>query len=77
MRPSTLDGATGVTISVWRAGALHFQVCDDGAGFDLRSTAYGTGLSNLRSRLAAVGGTMTIDSEPGEGTVVGGSIPLR
>jgi signal transduction histidine kinase len=70
-------GATGVTIWVWRAGALHFQVRDDGAGFDLRSTPYGTGLSNLRSRLAAVGGTMTVDSGPREGTVVGGSIPLR
>jgi signal transduction histidine kinase len=34
-------------------------------------------LSNLRSRLAAVGGTMTVDSGPREGTVVGGSIPLR
>jgi signal transduction histidine kinase len=70
-------GATGVTIWVWREGQLHFQVRDDGAGFDLQSTPYGTGLSNLHSRLAAVGGTMTVHSSPGEGTVIGGSIPLR
>jgi signal transduction histidine kinase len=70
-------GASAVTIWVWRERELHFQVRDDGAGFDLQSTAYGTGLSNLHNRLAAVGGTMTIHSAPGEGTVVGGSIPLR
>jgi signal transduction histidine kinase len=71
-------GATGVTIWVWRERRqLHFQVRDDGAGFDLQSTPYGTGLSNLHSRLAAVGGTMTVHSLPGEGSVIGGSIPLR
>jgi signal transduction histidine kinase len=70
-------GATGVTIWVWRERDLHFRVRDDGAGFDLASTPYGTGLGNLHNRLAAVGGTMTIHSVPGEGTVVGGSIPLR
>jgi signal transduction histidine kinase len=69
-------GATGVTIWVWRDRELQFQVRDDGAGFDLERTPYGTGLSNLHNRLAAVGGTMTIHSAPGEGTVVGGSIPL-
>jgi signal transduction histidine kinase len=36
----------------------------------------GTGLRNLADRLAAVGGTMTIHSTPGQGTTVEGSIPL-
>jgi signal transduction histidine kinase len=69
-------GATTVTISVWRDHELHFEVHDDGAGFDLDTTAYGTGLTNLSDRLAAVGGTMRIRSMPGLGTSVGGSIPL-
>jgi signal transduction histidine kinase len=69
-------GATGVTISVWQDQALHFEVRDDGAGFDLQTTPYGTGLTNLSERLAAVGGTMTIQSAPGRGSVLGGSIPL-
>jgi signal transduction histidine kinase len=68
--------ATGVRISVWQDEDLHFEVRDDGAGFDLQTTAHGTGLTNLSDRLAAVGGTMTIRSAPGQGTVLGGSIPL-
>jgi signal transduction histidine kinase len=70
-------GATGVTISLSAArDELHFEVRDDGAGFDVQATPVGTGLSNLRERLASVGGTMTIRSTPGRGTSIEGSIPL-
>ncbi len=72
-------GATEVTISLSadRAGReLHFDVRDDGAGFDVQTTPIGTGLRNLGDRLAAVGGTMTIRSTPAQGTIVHGSIPL-
>jgi signal transduction histidine kinase len=68
--------STGVTIRVWQEDALHFEVEDDGPGFDAPATSYGTGLRNLRDRLAAVGGTMQVRTAPGQGTVVGGSIPL-
>jgi signal transduction histidine kinase len=68
--------STLVTISVWQDEELHFEVCDDGPGFDLPATSYGTGLRNLGDRLAAVGGTMQIRTAPGHGTAVGGSIPL-
>jgi signal transduction histidine kinase len=68
--------ATRVTISVWQDRDLHFEVRDNGAGFEPRSSPPGTGLSNLRQRLAAVGGTMTIQSAPGQGTTLGGTIPL-
>jgi signal transduction histidine kinase len=69
-------GATGVTISAWQDEGLHFQVRDDGAGFELHATPYGTGLSNLRARLAAVGGALRIHSASGQGTTVEGSIPI-
>ncbi len=69
-------GATRVTISVCQDRELHFKVCDDGAGFDVQGTPFGTGLTNLRDRLAVVGGTTRIRSVPGQGTCVGGSIPL-
>jgi signal transduction histidine kinase len=70
-------GATGVTISVWEGHDLHFEVCDDGAGFDVRATHEGIGLTNLHERIAAVGGSLRIQSAPGEGTSVRGAIPLR
>jgi signal transduction histidine kinase len=69
-------GATGATITVWHDDGVHFEVRDDGAGFDLSTTPYGTGLSNLSDRLAAVGGTITIRSAHGHGTVLTGTIPL-
>jgi signal transduction histidine kinase len=67
--------ATAVTISVWQNDELNFEVRDDGVGFDLPSTPYGTGLSNLTDRLSAVGGTVTIQTSPGHGTVLLGRIP--
>jgi signal transduction histidine kinase len=69
--------ATGVTISIWQDRELHFEVRDDGCGFDVSTTPLGKGLTNLRDRLTAVGGTITLESTPGQGTVVGGSIPLE
>jgi signal transduction histidine kinase len=68
--------STEVTISLWADGELHFEVRDDGAGFDIQTTPFGTGLRNLRDRLDAVGGTMTIHSSPDRGTSIAGSIPL-
>jgi signal transduction histidine kinase len=65
-----------VTISVWKDRDLHFEVRDDGDGFEVDTTPHGTGLHNLADRLAAVGGTMRIESAPGHGTALSGSIPL-
>lgn len=44
------------------------RVVDDGAGRS--GAAEGTGLRGLRERVAAAGGTVTIDDRPGGGTVV-------
>jgi signal transduction histidine kinase len=56
-------------------GSLRFEVEDDGAGFD-PAAASGSGLTNMRDRLDALGGTLVVRSEPGAGTTVAGSIPL-
>jgi len=55
-------------------GALVFDVVGDGAGSDA-ATAEGD-LPRLRDRLEALGGGLTIASEPGGGTRVSGSLPL-
>ena len=55
-------------------GTLRFEVADDGAGFDPRMAKRGAGLTNMTDRLEAIGGTLTVHSEPGEGTRVIGTI---
>jgi signal transduction histidine kinase len=69
--------ATSVAIRLYRDdGTLRFEVGDDGEGFDRGATATGTGLAGMRDRLAVFGGTVEIDSAPGRGTRVHGSVPL-
>ncbi|MEA2555297.1 MAG: hypothetical protein QOI60_628 [Actinomycetota bacterium] len=56
-------------------GHLTFAVVDDGAGFDAKAKAYGTGLQGMRDRLESIGGTLRVASAPGRGTTVTGSVP--
>jgi signal transduction histidine kinase len=66
-----------VEIRVWETDTeLCFSVADNGHGFDLSTTSTdGHGFVNMRDRLGAFGGTLTIDSAIGRGTTIGGQIP--
>ena len=55
---------------------LGFTVSDDGDGFDTATATHGTGLQGMADRLAAVGGTLRIDSAPGSGTIISGTLPV-
>ncbi len=68
--------ATSAVIRVRENGRLEFEVRDDGSGFNVAETGYGSGLAGLRDRLAAVGGYLTVESAPGLGTKVTGAIPV-
>ncbi len=57
-------------------GHVSFEVSDDGRGFDPKTNAYGTGLQGMADRLAALGGTLTVRSSPGSGTIVAGALPI-
>jgi signal transduction histidine kinase len=57
-------------------GALTFEIADDGVGFDPAITTRGTGLQGIADRLAALGGTLTVRSAPGDGTTVAGRLPI-
>ena len=57
-------------------GGLQFRVTDDGAGFDPGLTRKGTGLQGMADRLAALGGTLHVHSQPGHGTTVQGWLPV-
>jgi signal transduction histidine kinase len=69
-------GASGVKISVSQSDGLRFEVHDDGYGFEVDGSVNGgAGLTNIRDRLAAVGGTLEVRSAPGRGTTIAGMIP--
>ncbi len=64
-------------IRLWQEeGRLHFEVTDDGSGFESNGQSAGAGLTNMRDRLGAVGGTITVESAPGKGTRLCGMVPL-
>ena len=71
------EGAEAM-ITVWEdEGALLFEVRDDGAGFDLASRAHeGHGFVNMGDRVGAIGGSISVESAPGQGTAIRGRIPL-
>jgi len=65
-------------IKVWEEpGSLRFEVSDDGAGFDARGAkGKGAGFVNMGDRVGAMGGTVQVNSAPGQGTSLSGRIPL-
>ena len=70
-------GATRATISLAHAdGHLTFEVDDDGAGFEVDRARGGTGIQGMADRLDAIGGSLMIRSVPGEGSTVGGRVPV-
>jgi signal transduction histidine kinase len=69
-------GASAATIRLGRRdGELTFEVADDGRGFDPAVITRGTGLQGIADRLAALGGTLEVRSQPGRGTTIVGSLP--
>lgn len=62
---------------VREGGQLRLTVIDDGKGFtpgEARPTSFG--LVGVRERVLMLGGSMSLDSEPGEGTSLSVAIPL-
>jgi signal transduction histidine kinase len=69
-------GAASATITVVQdAEAVRVTIDDDGVGG--ADAARGSGLRNLRDRVAAVGGRLDVDSPPGAGTCLRLEIPLE
>lgn len=69
------SGATAITLRLRHDDdALAFTVSDDGSGFDALAVT-SRGLTGMVDRIRAAGGTLSIDSTPGVGTVVAGRLP--
>jgi signal transduction histidine kinase len=58
-------------------GELIFEVIDDGAGFAVESVRKGAGLTNMRDRVDALGGSVEVVSHPGAGSCVRGALPAQ
>jgi len=76
--------ANKVDISIDKDGPfMRIQVVDDGVGFDTAEAAPGAGKSSgyglfsIRERLTSLGGLVTINSLPGQGTQVFITVPLE
>jgi signal transduction histidine kinase len=69
--------ARELSIAVTRGpGRLSLVVSDDGVGFDPAIASTGIGLGNVRSRAAALGAIVQLDSTPGQGTTVSVECPV-
>ncbi len=69
--------ATRATITMtFLNSEVRLDVVDDGVGFDPATLASapgpegGFGLTSMRSRAAELGGTLTVESAPGQGTAL-------
>ncbi|MFD8414141.1 sensor histidine kinase [Streptomyces sp. NPDC059650] len=75
-------GTAALTLS-FLGDQVVLDVADDGAGFDgtrpprASGEERGHGLPAMRARVGQLGGTLTIESAEGEGTVLSAAIPLE
>jgi NarL family two-component system sensor histidine kinase LiaS len=61
---------------IYSKEAITSTISDDGRGFNLDETRTGFGLRSMGERSEALGGSLSIESSPGEGTSVSSSIPI-
>jgi signal transduction histidine kinase len=52
----------------YRPKTVQLEIKDNGCGFDLKTQHGGLGLHSMQERTEALGGSLTIESEPGKGT---------
>jgi signal transduction histidine kinase len=79
LRNAEQHGGAGVkaTVSIrLEQAAIAFEISDDGCGFLNGQTPEG-GLRRMIDRINALGGRLEVDSEPGHGTRVSGTLPLN
>ncbi|MEN9936752.1 MAG: hypothetical protein RLZZ387_3331 [Chloroflexota bacterium] len=72
--------ASAAMVQVWLSqGQLAIVIEDEGCGFDATSALHAqrsVGLAGMRERVALLGGQLSIDSAPGEGTRLFVTLPL-
>jgi len=72
-------GGDGQRVTLRRLnGELLVEVADHGKGFDAHTamTDGHLGIAGMRQRVEILGGTFSVESAPGEGTLIRASLPL-
>jgi two-component system sensor histidine kinase UhpB len=63
--------ATRIAVNLKRTDSgVELEVADDGGGFAFEQSERGLGIAGMRERALLVGGELTIESRPGQGTTV-------
>ena len=71
------SGATRVDVRLRQlAEDVVLTVSDDGTGFSPAPVGPGSGLGNMRDRADSLGGSLSVQSQAGQGTVIAVRIPL-
>ena len=58
------------------SGQVHVEVIHDGRGFDVSTVRRGAGLTDLKDRIDALGGSLQVVSTPGGGTTLRATVPV-
>jgi signal transduction histidine kinase len=53
-----------------KSGLIRMQVRDSGVGFKVANAAIGLGLTAMQERIGTIGGRFSVESKPGEGTLI-------
>jgi two-component system, NarL family, sensor histidine kinase DegS len=56
---------------------ITLSIRDDGSGFETNAASDGFGLLGMRERVELLDGELTIESEPGKGTLVRARLPVQ
>ena len=57
--------------------SIRVRISDEGQGFDPAAETGGFGLLGMRERVTLAGGTLKVESTPGDGTAVIAVLPAR
>ena len=70
-------GTVVIELGLEQGGMVSLQVRDDGRGFDSETESPGFGILTMRDYAGALGGELSLESQPGKGARVGLILPVK